>query len=150
MTQEWPTGMPQGMMPQGGDTYESFERLLARFFLSLRPLRFEEEDEDDIKEALNILDGFAARHQVRPPEEAAREPHLEGTVAFDSCTQLFDALESFWRTFGIGIDPMSEDNAEWRRLKQIITRILCRHRIVEFITVWDQEKSRLPLKDIVS
>ncbi|MDD5463564.1 MAG: hypothetical protein PHP62_00250 [Candidatus Moranbacteria bacterium] len=125
-----------GCMPNTDFRYEEFEGLLASYYLTLLCLK--DMDGDDGKtfiEALEILNGFAERNNVRFPEEAAKEPRPTQEVwgqprAFDTCFTLLDMMGSFWRDFGIGADPKTLDGIERFRLGRCVLNLLHRHDVI--------------------
>lgn len=125
-----------GCMPSTDFHYEEFEGLLASFYLTLLCLKDRPgEDSEAFQQALEILNGFAERHFVRLPEEAAKEPRATQEVwgqpsAFTSCFTLLDMMGSFWRDFSVGANPKTQDGMERFRLGRCILVLLDRHRVI--------------------
>lgn len=125
-----------GCMPSTDFRYEEFEGLLASFFLTLLCLKDRSgEDGEAFQQAVEILNGFAERHNVRLPEEAAKEPRATQEAwgqpsAFSSCFTLLDMMSSFWRDFGVGADPKTHDGMERFRLGRLLLILLDRHKAI--------------------
>lgn len=125
-----------GCMPNTDFRYEEFEGMLASYYLTLLCLKdINGDDSKTFSEALEVLNGFAERHSVRFPEEASKEPRPTQEDwgqphAFNSCFTLLDMMGSFWRDFGIGADPKTQDGVERFRLGRCILNLLHRHDVI--------------------
>lgn len=126
-----------GHMPNTDFYYEEFEGMLASYYMTLLCLKDREgEDGQVFQTALEVLNGFAERHFVRFPADAAKQsrPTKESwgqPKAFDSCFTLYDMMGSFWRDFGVGADPKTEDGIERFRLGRCLIMLLHRHGAIE-------------------
>ena len=94
-----------GCMPNTDFRYEEFEGLLASYALTLKPLKTTEKPEDlkDYNRAMEILNEFAQRYGIQPPEQAIKNPRTDKEWAkpdvFSNFSML-DMMGSFWRDFG--------------------------------------------------
>ena len=106
-----------GCMPRTDFKYEEFEGLLGNFHLSLLPLRdsAKPEDQRDYQNAMKVLNWFAQRYGVQSPEEAVRNPRAReswGNASVMTNRSTLDMMNSFWRDFGVGAEPGTEDQKE--------------------------------------
>jgi hypothetical protein len=129
--------MKSGAMPNTDFLYEEFENLLASFYLTLLPIKTSRRDEDkkDFELVLDILNGFAERHDLRKPEAAASSPRETQCgwgqpVVFASCRSLRDMTGSFTHSFGIGIKGDTEDGVGRCTLARIILGVLDRNNVI--------------------
>ena len=99
--------MMTGSMPTTDFTYEEFEGLLGSLYLTLQPLKDSPEKYDRAVwiGVCDVLDGFAARHDVRPIEEIIQSPRpTRGTWGQPkevNVASIASLLASMWRDFGV-------------------------------------------------
>lgn len=130
------TGYNTGLMPNSSSTYESFERLLAGFYLSLLPLKEgrTEKDAEDYSKIVDILTGLAQRHGVQLPEEAIANPRVFGGEVYGTLSTnniLLGALCKFRHDYNLDMDPAEEDGKAVSELRNIIWGIFSRYNIAE-------------------
>jgi hypothetical protein len=116
-----------------GFKYEEFENLLASFYLSLLPLRdsSSSEDKKSYRESMEILTRFSKRWGVRAPDEALQDPR-RGVWPFTmNVSIMLDMTSSFWRDFGIGANPETEDYKDLEEFRRKLSQVLNRHNIRE-------------------
>lgn len=157
-----------GQMPNTDFKYEEFEGLLASYYITFLPLKGRTgKNGKNFKTLEAILNGFAKRHLVQKPADAAAHPrktrHAWGQPAnLGTCFSAIDMLSSFWKDFGIGDDSRTVDGKEQRKLGRLIIGILHRHRVLtaEFqkvgrnalaigIIKWNKKKRFSPLLSVI-
>jgi hypothetical protein len=157
-----------GCMPRTDFRYEEFEGLLGSFHLSLLPLKDSEKPEDqrDYQKAMEVLNGFAQRYGVQSPEEAVNNPRAReswGNASVMTNWSTLDMMGSFWRDFGVGAEPGTEDQKERYELGRTILRVFDRYGIAQVgyeehqgerlpvkVENWDREKSSKTLVDVLN
>ncbi|MEK6899953.1 MAG: hypothetical protein AABX05_02400 [Nanoarchaeota archaeon] len=157
-----------GCMPNTDFRYEEFEGLLGSFHLSLFPLRdsAKPEDQRDYQKVMEILNGFAQRYGVQSPEEAAKNPRARkywGNAHVMKNWSTLDMMASFWKDFGVGAEPGTEDHREQYELRITILLVFDRYGIAQVgyeehqgerlpvkVDYWNLEKSRKTLVDVLN
>ncbi|MBW2976771.1 hypothetical protein KY347_04975 [Candidatus Woesearchaeota archaeon] len=107
------SGCSSGNMPHADYTYEEFEELLGRYYLSLLPLKnsVRPEDRRDYQTAMCILNELAFRHGVQFPEEAVKNPRYFSYRHDQFGGSLF-CLNTDFLFFGETITPTDEEDCQ--------------------------------------
>jgi hypothetical protein len=150
-----------GNFPRTGSTYVELENFLAGIYLALAPFKDSKGEEHAYyEEAMTLLDGFAERHGIRKPAEAAAAPRPTKWPwgqprTYGSTVMLVDSLHLFSLDFRIGDDPESADSRALAQFARCLLRLLQRRNALRIrwenkriVGIDWRQNSSLPLETL--